>query len=125
MTDSTGAAIPGATITVTDLATNRAVSVQSQPDGSYVVGALPIGNYKVDAIKQAFKAESVTLSLQISEVKELSFKLQVGSGTETVRSHECKRRSSIPRAPRLEKSSKDARLSIFPSTAATSPRWLC
>src|ERR1700691_6538357 len=85
VTDSTGAAIPDATITVTDQATNRVVSVQSQGDGTYVVSALPIGNYKVEVAKQAFKAESITFSLQISEVKELSFSLQVGSGTETVR----------------------------------------
>src|ERR1700691_597982 len=85
VTDSTGAAIPDATITVTDQATNRVVSVQSQGNGTYVVSALPIGNYKVEVAKQAFKAESITFSLQISEVKELSFSLQVGSGTETVR----------------------------------------
>jgi hypothetical protein len=85
VTDSTGAAIPNATIIVTDQATNRVVSVQSQGDGTYVVSALPIGNYKVEVAKQAFKAESITFSLQISEVKELSFSLQVGSGTETVR----------------------------------------
>lgn len=84
VTDSTGAAIPDATIKVTNLATNRVVSVQSQTDGTYVVSALPIGNYKVEAARQAFKAESVTLSLQISEVKELGFSLHVGSGTETV-----------------------------------------
>lgn len=84
ITDQSGAAIPGATIKVTDLATNRVVSVQSQADGSYAVSALPIGNYNVEATKQGFKAEATTLSLQISEVKQLSFKLQVGSSSETV-----------------------------------------
>ena len=84
VTDSTGAAVPDAAITVTDLATNRVVSVQSQGDGTYVVGALPIGSYKVDVTKQGFKNQSVTLTLQISQVKEVNFSLQVGSGTETV-----------------------------------------
>ena len=84
VTDQSGASIPGATIIVTDLATNRAVSVQSQGDGSFAVNALPIGNYKVEATKQGFKADSTTFSLQISEVKEFGFRLEVGSSTETV-----------------------------------------
>lgn len=84
ITDQTGAAIPGALITVTDLATNRTVSVQSQADGSYVVNALPIGNYRIEATKQDFKAESATFALQISEEKQLNFKLEVGSSSQTV-----------------------------------------
>lgn len=84
VTDQTGAAIPGATITVTDLATNHTVSVQSQADGSYAVNALPIGNYRIAATRQNFKAETATFTLQISEAKQLNFKLQVGSSSETV-----------------------------------------
>jgi len=84
VTDPSGAAISDATIKVTDLATNHAVTVHSQADGSYVVNALPIGNYKADATKQGFKLESASFALQISEVKEVNFKLQLGSVSETV-----------------------------------------
>lgn len=84
VTDASGAAVSGATVKVTDLATNRVVTVQSQDDGNYVVSALPIGNYKADASKQGFKADSASFALQISEVKEVNFKLQVGSISETV-----------------------------------------
>jgi len=74
--------------------------------------------------RQAFKAESVTLSLQISEVKELGFSLHVGSGTETVQVT-----SASPLVDTESSSAGEviegARLSTFPSTAATSPRWLC
>lgn len=84
VTDQSGAVIPDATITVTALATNRVVTVQSQADGTFVVSALPIGNYKIEAAKQAFQSEATTFALQISEVKQLNFKLQVGSGAETV-----------------------------------------
>jgi len=110
------------TIKVTNLATNRVVSVQSQTDGTYVVSALPIGNYKVEAARQAFKAESVTLSLQISEVKELGFSLHVGSGTETVQ--------VTSASPLVDTESSSAgeviegrQIVDLPSTAATSPRW--
>jgi hypothetical protein len=84
VTDQTGAAVPGATITVTNVDTNRVVSVQSHNDGAYVVNALPIGTYKVEAKKEAFKAETAKVTLEISEVKEVNFKLQVGSTTESV-----------------------------------------
>ncbi len=84
VTDTSGAVVPGATITVTNLATNRAVTVQSESDGSFSVNALPVGNYKAEATRQAFQSEATTFSLQISEVKELDFKLSVGSASETV-----------------------------------------
>jgi len=84
VTDASGAAIAGATIKVTQLTTNHVVTVQSQADGSYVVNALPVGNYKVEATQQAFKSESANFSLDISQVQELNFKLQVGSISETV-----------------------------------------
>lgn len=84
ITDPSGAVIPDATITVTDLATNRVVTVQSQPDGSYVISALPIGNYKIEASKQGFNTETTNFNLQISETKQFNFKLTVGSGNETV-----------------------------------------
>jgi hypothetical protein len=84
VTDASGAAISGATIKVTDLATNRTVTAQTQGDGNYVVNALPIGNYKVEASQSSFKLESANFTLEISEVKEINFKLQVGQASETV-----------------------------------------
>jgi len=84
VTDASGAALASATIKVTQLTTNRVVTVQSQGDGSYVVNALPVGNYKVEATKQAFKSESANFALEISEVKEVNFKLQVGSISESI-----------------------------------------
>lgn len=84
VTDQSGAEIAGATVKATNLATNRTVEVQSQPDGSYALNALPIGNYKVEARKDTFKSDFANLALEISEVKEVNFKLEVGSVTETV-----------------------------------------
>lgn len=84
VTDTSGAVIGDATITVTDLATNRTVTVQSQADGSFTVNALPIGNYRAQATKQAFETEATTFTLQISEARELNFQLKVGSTAETV-----------------------------------------
>jgi len=84
VSDASGAVVPDATITVTNLDTNRAVSVKSLADGSFAANALPIGNYKAEATKQAYQSEATTFPLQISESKELNFKLKVGSASVTV-----------------------------------------
>jgi hypothetical protein len=53
--DSTRAAIPGATIQVTNNLTGLMRSTVSGPDGSFVIAGLPIaGEYKVGAEKQGF-----------------------------------------------------------------------
>lgn len=84
VTDTSGAAIAGATIRVTQLTTNRVVTVQSQGDGSYSVNALPVGNYKVEATEQAFKGASANFALDISQSKEVNFKLEIGQVNEVV-----------------------------------------
>ncbi len=84
VTDTSGAAIPDATVRVTELETNRAVTTQSQADGNYVLNALPVGHYKAEANKESFKTVSATFALDISQVKELNFKLEVGSVREVV-----------------------------------------
>ena len=84
VTDVSGAAISGATIKLTNLATNFTVTAQSQADGSYTVNALPIGNYQEEATKQDFKSDAANFALEISQAKEVNFKLEVGSVKETV-----------------------------------------
>jgi len=84
VTDTSGAAIAGATIKVTQLTTNRVLTVQSQGDGSYSVNALPVGNYKVEATEQAFKGASANFALDISQSKEINFKLEIGQVNEVV-----------------------------------------
>jgi hypothetical protein len=82
--DPSGAAVPGATITATNLSTNRVVTTQSQANGEYSVNSLPIGPYRIEARRDAFKTDSANVTLDISQVQEVNFKLQVGSTRETV-----------------------------------------
>src|SRR5436305_9118763 len=66
VTDSTGAAIPGATITLTQTATNFTRVTKSKDDGSYREEFLPIGPYKVSVAAPGFKTldrSGVTLSV--------------------------------------------------------------
>lgn len=84
VTDASGAAIPSATIRVVELGTGRAITTQSQADGNYALNALAVGSYKVEVTQQSFKSESATFSLDISQTKEINFKLPVGGTSETV-----------------------------------------
>lgn len=81
--DQTGAAIPGATITVTDVNTGLTRSMVSGVQGEFEFPTLPIGQYKIAANAQSFKAETQTgLDLHVNDIKLITFKLLVGSASE-------------------------------------------
>src|ERR1700736_2438930 len=54
VTDPTGAVIPGATVTVTDVATKAQRTTISNKDGQYVLANVPPGNYDVTASRSGF-----------------------------------------------------------------------
>lgn len=58
--DATGAAIPGATITAENIATNLNVKATSDGNGSYLISNLPAGTYRVTIKKEGFDSESHT-----------------------------------------------------------------
>jgi hypothetical protein len=82
--DSLGAAVPGATITIIKIDTNRTVTTQSRENGQYSVNALPPGIYKIEVKKASFRPETANIALEISQVQEVNFKLKVGATDETV-----------------------------------------
>lgn len=83
VTDGSGAAVAGATVTVTNLATTRAITAKSGADGNFVVNAIPAGKYKVQATQTNFKTATAEFTLQVSQVQQINFKLEPGS-VETV-----------------------------------------
>ncbi len=52
--DASGAAVPGATLTLTDIATDRKLSQQSGEDGSYSFNPIKIGTYTLMTSKAGF-----------------------------------------------------------------------
>ena len=60
VTDKLGAAIPNATVTVTNLDTGLVRTVQSSGEGVYIAAALPIGTYSVQASAAGFAAVTQT-----------------------------------------------------------------
>ena len=55
VSDTSGAAVPGATVTATSVRTNAARSVVTSPEGGYVITPLPVGEYRVQ-VRDTFNA---------------------------------------------------------------------
>ena len=84
--DQTDAALPGATVTATNTATNAVRSTTTDGQGRFTIPALPPGTYTVVCELTGFtteKAEHVTLTL--GEWRMLEFNLRVAGTTEEVR----------------------------------------
>jgi len=84
VTDSTGAVVPNATITVRNIGTGLERTATSSSSGSYRIPELPIGEYKVTATSQGFKTIVRTAQVTTGGVTHADFALQVGQRTETV-----------------------------------------
>ena len=85
VTDSTGASIPGATVTVTQISTNSVHTVTSSDVGSFTIPQLQPGDYSVKIDKANFKGyEQQHLVLAIDQVAQVNAALTAGSQGETV-----------------------------------------
>ncbi len=84
ITDSTGAVVSGATITVTNVGTQRAVTATSEADGNYVVSALPPGNYQIEVKQAGFQTVTQKVTLQTQQVAAVNVQLSVGQTSENV-----------------------------------------
>ena len=84
-TDPTGAAISGASITITQPATGFTRTVETSADGNFEVRYLRPGDYVVEAKANGFRGERRTgITLQISQLARIDFSLQVGQVQETI-----------------------------------------
>jgi len=82
--DSSGAVIPGVTVTVTNVNTGSSRTDVTRPNGAFVVTNLPVGTYSVTAELQGFrKAEKAGFELTADGRITADFALAVGL-TETV-----------------------------------------
>ena len=83
--DSSGAAIPNATITATNVETTIAHKTISGKSGDYVLTDLPPGDYTLTVEAPGFrKLEQTGISLQINQQARVDLPLQVGQAAETV-----------------------------------------
>jgi outer membrane receptor for ferric coprogen and ferric-rhodotorulic acid len=83
--DASGAAIAGATVTITQLETGRQTTVTTNGSGNYAFPSLAPAHYKVKIMARGFEAfQESDVILQANQLLTLGAKLKVGTATETV-----------------------------------------
>jgi hypothetical protein len=85
VSDTTGAVLPGVTVTLTHKETSLTRSVTTDSNGEFTVPSLPTGNYSVKAELSGFK--SVTFAdvhLSVDQRVRVDPKLEIGQLTEAV-----------------------------------------
>ena len=83
--DQSGAAVPGATVTATNQATNVVYTATSNNAGNYTVTSLPVGVYVVKAELSGFKtAATQPTQVEALQTVRIDFKLTLGAIEETV-----------------------------------------
>ena len=79
VTDATGAVVPNATVTASNVHTNIKTTVNSNEDGNYTVAQLKEGTYTVRAEAAGFKTFVVdNVGLVARDVRRVDVKLEVG-----------------------------------------------
>jgi hypothetical protein len=86
VTDTTGAAIPGAAVSITNTSTGITTTAAADSHGYYTFPQLQIGGpYTVTVSSNGFqKFSSTGLTLNVNDNREVSAKLQIGSAVQTV-----------------------------------------
>jgi Carboxypeptidase regulatory-like domain len=83
--DPSGAAIPGARITATNLSTNLSTTVASNSAGVYNLLFLPIGTYRLEVEAANFKKIAMgPFALETDQIARVDPKMEVGQTTQTV-----------------------------------------
>jgi len=85
VTDTSGAVVGGAKVTLTNEGTGTSLSTTAAEDGHYEFSPVRIGIYKLDASSKGFKTVVQThVTVDVSANVLVNFKLQPGSVTETI-----------------------------------------
>ena len=83
--DTTGAAVVGATVKITNKATSAERSTVTDSSGQYTIPSLPAGNYSLGVEASGFQAQRIeTVTLQASQTGRQDFNISAGNVTETV-----------------------------------------
>jgi hypothetical protein len=85
ITDATGASVPDVTVTATNTDTGISKTVNSASDGSYELLNLPLGNYKVVAVKVNFKTFTTSgVKVAVNQTYLANIQLELGSISQQV-----------------------------------------
>ena len=84
--DSSGAFVPGVTVTLTNTDRNQVVrTVKTGAEGNYAAPLLPLGHYSVSAEAPQFKKTTISgIELHVNDRLTINLTLEVGSASQTV-----------------------------------------
>jgi len=84
VTDPTGAAIPGADVTLRQLAGTASSNAKTDEDGQFRMASLPAGSYELQIVAPGFRKASGQIELQPQDVALVASILSVGSTAESI-----------------------------------------
>src|SRR5438309_1964737 len=82
--DSSGAILPGVTVTARHLATNVSRTTVTSETGDYTFTALSIGEYEVKSELSGFRTETSRANLATGDRARVDFRLEVGTVNESI-----------------------------------------
>ena len=83
--DSSGAVVPNADVTMTETARGISHKTTSDPAGHYLLGNLPAGVYRLEAVAAGFKGYvQQNITLQVGQNIQINVTLQLGAVSEKV-----------------------------------------
>jgi hypothetical protein len=84
VSDESGGAVPGLTVTAINQATNIAYTGVTNDAGNYIITSVPIGTYVIAVELQGFKGVQSTVTLSAAQTARVDFKLELGAVEERV-----------------------------------------
>jgi carboxypeptidase family protein len=85
VTDASGAVVPGATVTLTNIGTNISQTAPTNSSGDYVFNLLQVGSYSIKVESKGFKTFSApNVTLAAGDRARVDAKMEVGDVTQTV-----------------------------------------
>jgi len=85
VSDPAGAAVSGAKVTVTDIASNAERTTETDKNGEFNFVQLPPGTYKVEVVKDGFRASITSkVSVLIATPTNLDIRMEIGAISERV-----------------------------------------
>jgi carboxypeptidase family protein len=84
VSDSTGAVLPGVTVTATNNATGVSRTTATSGTGDFSLPDLQLGTYTVEATLQGFQTLKTTVEVTVSRVSSIELKMGLSNVSETV-----------------------------------------
>jgi hypothetical protein len=84
VTDSSGAVIPGAVVTIYNAAKGTKKMQQAASKGEFVFAQLPPGHYSVTAVAAGFAGSEQQIDLLVASPRQISIMLNPGAASDTV-----------------------------------------